>query len=731
MSKIIKRTIAPGIVWVEIKAADLSMCCGCPADTVKHLIKARVIRNEDNDKRTFETGPNVLLLSDTLIQNGKLANLSEFVLMQIMYLQGIIIPGHPNFGKFNPIIIGYEDQVKRQLRYVDIGNHGHGSEEEIIEAGFTPENARKIVATKLHYASGAFRSIEDFIDKRYLEDESVEIKNGVFIKRKGVNKFEVSYEHECVSIDLGLNSHQQYHVPYDLPFRKIEPSYFSITHIGEGNGWDIRRPCMSSLLHYKGKNYLIDAGPNIMDNLQKLGIGLSEIDGIFITHIHDDHFAGITDLLNVERRLNLFCINLVRKTAENKLSALFHSNLDLLKIAFNYIELAFDEWNNLDGLEVLPTYSPHTVETTVFHFRVRYNGQEKSYLHLADTINFDEFDKIIQSAPEIFTNEDRNYVRDSYMKKVNLKKLDVGGGLIHGHLSDYANDQSDSLVMAHTTNEITGPDSRFRNAEFGSTDHLIQPSYFNLYRIRAKLYLSHYSSYLTGKDIDTLNSLTFKHFLPGEKLLFDNKNPLIYLLISGLFSYKNELGIDQKLDAGNFMGFSRHYKKESSERSYKSLSHACCLEIPLSVMNEIFIQNNLKDHFYEGLRLLDILKDAYLIYFSLSGSIFFDLVIEAQNLYIPNETFRDEDLTDNLYIITEGSVDVIYEGKFSVKIFKHQHFGGLNLLQEYRRPQRFVFGAKVKAVSIPIEKIYKIPALLWRLIELEEMRYQLGIQGKR
>ena len=47
---------------------------------------------------------------------------------------------------------------------------------------------------------------------------------------------------------------------------------------------------------YQGRYYLMDAGPNIMETLKSLGIDVGEIEGIFHTHSHDDHFAGLPAL---------------------------------------------------------------------------------------------------------------------------------------------------------------------------------------------------------------------------------------------------------------------------------------------------------------------------------------------------------------------------------------------------------------------------------------------------
>ena len=78
---------------------------------------------------------------------------------------------------------------------------------------------------------------------------------------------------------------------YPLGFKSIDRDYFSIIHLGQGDEWDVNRPCMASIVVFQGKIYLIDAGPNISYTLTALGIGVNEIEGIFHTHCHDDNFA--------------------------------------------------------------------------------------------------------------------------------------------------------------------------------------------------------------------------------------------------------------------------------------------------------------------------------------------------------------------------------------------------------------------------------------------------------
>ena len=51
----------------------------------------------------------------------------------------------------------------------------------------------------------------------------------------------------------------------------------------------------------------MDAGPNIDYALMALGIGVNEIDGIFHTHCHDDHPAGLTTLIRGAQAHHLLC----------------------------------------------------------------------------------------------------------------------------------------------------------------------------------------------------------------------------------------------------------------------------------------------------------------------------------------------------------------------------------------------------------------------------------------
>ena len=730
MPQIVKKNIMPGVVYIEIKEVNLYMCCGCPADIVKHLKIYGAIRQTEIDGVKCETGPNAILLADTPIQHGKLTNLTEFPILQMFYLQGVSIPGHPNYRKFKPLLIGNKRDLGLQLDYVSLGNHGIESIEELTRFVRNDEMAQKIFATKIHYAGGKLKKISDFIDTVPIDEGNSHIGEDVFLERLGVNRFKLMYKDESVEIDLSLKIGQRYKSPYQLQRKQLFPEKYSIIHTGEGNGWDVNRPCMASIMYYNGKVYLLDAGPNITENLDKLGVSLSEVTGIFLSHIHDDHFAGITDLLNAEHRLKLYATKMVRYTARLKISAMIRSEFDLMSHVFDCIDLDFNDWQQIDeGLEVMPSYSPHTVETSIFQFRAAdKKGNYKKYLHLADTINFREFDIIYKSNPEIIDEQDVAYLRENYLATVDLKKLDVGGGAIHGHLSDYEEDNSKKLVMAHTDMEIYQENHRFCNASFGDIDHLVVDEDFNSFKSRAKDFLSCYLYTVDEFDIDRLASSEIAFYEPEQEILDESKGiDHIYLIVTGIVKFRNDENVCKYLGSANFLGLTGAFVLNARKRErYIAKSHVCCLKVEIRMFNEVFDRYNLWESIQYALEVSDILRASYLGQLTLSNYTFYRLAKKSEILELEAD-FTKSDLENNLFVLIEGDVTVLFDEKYLIGISTHQHFGGQKILSGIRHNQRYLINSSVKVLRVPVEQILEVPVLLWKLLEMEEKRYQLSI----
>src|SRR5581483_11946553 len=156
---------------------------------------------------------------------------------------------------------------------------------------------------------------------------------------------------------------------------------------------------MGAIVVYQGRIYLVDAGPNLLAGLTALGIGINEVDGIFHTHCHDDHFAGLTTLIQGDRRLKHFATPLVRAGIVKKFSALLGVEDSDFDNYFDVVDLKEGEWNDVDGLEVRPVFSPHRVEPTVVFFRTVMAGGWRTYAHLADIVALKTLGEMVTDDP--------------------------------------------------------------------------------------------------------------------------------------------------------------------------------------------------------------------------------------------------------------------------------------------------------------------------------------------
>jgi hemerythrin len=597
MSKIKKIQVTNGVYWVEISEAGVYLLCGCPADVVKHLMRRGFIMTAEKEGVSYETGPNMILLSDVLVQNGSFANLAEFPVLQMLYRQGMILPGHPNNTGEKPMIIGSKAQVQSQMEYIYRGNYGLTSKEEIMEAGISPEKAHDMMRVKMKFAFGKIRPTEDLLDSKIVAKESVEIKNNVYIKRVRVNIFEVSYKEEHVTIDLNMPAHVTYESPYPLGHYHIKREYFGIIHSGEGDGWDINRPTMSSILMFQGRIYLIDAGPNMLYILNRLGIGVNEIEGIFHTHSHDDHFCGIPTLMRTDQKIKYFATPLVRDSVIKKMCALLSMDEEQFYAYFDVHDLEFDTWNNVSGLNVKPIFSPHPVETSIFTFRAICEDGYISYGHFADIASMDVLKGMITEDPNAagLSQDDFDTIRKEYLTTVNIKKLDIGGGMIHGRAEDFKKDMSEKLILAHTAHELTNSQKAIGSgAPFGMTDVLIPAIQDYSFR-SAYQYLRSYFPKAPFHQVYILLNNDVITFNPQSILIKGGVvNTELFLIISGnvemIYADAHSSSI---LSAGALLGEMSGLIGTPSNETYRATSFVQALRLPSNLYLDFVKQNGL------------------------------------------------------------------------------------------------------------------------------------------
>lgn len=721
MSGLRKIDITPGIAWVEVPEQGLYVLCGCPPDTVKHLMRRGLILPTEIDGTKAETGPNAILLSDVMVQNGAFCNMAEFPVLQMFYRQGMLLPGHPNNTGLKPLIIGRHDQVQAQLQYIYRGNYGLISEQEMIEAGASPEEAAELMRLKLRFAFGAIRHPREMLDTLTLGEEPVDLGGGVMLERKALNVFSFSYEDASVTVDLNLPPYQVHECPFPLGFHQVSREYFSVIHSGDGDGWDIRRPSMGAVLCYQGGIYLVDAGPSLLSTLTALGIGVNEIEGIFQTHSHDDHFAGLTALIHADQRIKYYASPMVRAAVAKKLSSLLAIEEEEFQEYFDVRDLTEGQWNDIDGLEVRPIFSPHPVETTCFYFRTLAEGGYRTYAHLADIAALDTLSGMIThdaGTPGISHQRFEAVARD-YLRPADVKKVDIGGGLIHGRAEDFTADSSTKIILAHTTESLTDEQKRIGSgASFGTTEVLV-PGTSDYLRRMAFHHLQTYFPNVRPPHLRVLLNGDLITFNPETILLKEGTpNRDIYLVVSGQVEMltTGERGFRSTLSSGALIGELSGLHDLPSTETYRAVSFVQALRISCDLYMAFVMRHDLFADISRLLENREVLQRTYLFGEVVATG---TLNIIADDMVL--HTIQDGEKLD----VPEHAVGLVrsgclhrFRGSREVEVLRSgDHFGEEAAIFEMPRLASFIAEGLTEVYTISASVLRDIPGVRWKLFE--------------
>ncbi|NVK18794.1 MAG: bacteriohemerythrin [Methylocystaceae bacterium] len=720
MSHIRKSKLASGVFWLDFLGADLRVLCGCPADSVKHMMKRGVIMSNEASPVFHESGPNAILLSDLTVQKGSFANLGEFPVLQMLYRQGMILPNHPGNTGVKPLLMGHPDQLAAQIQYIHRGNYGLLNEDEMIEVGTPVDQARAFMRLKLKFAFGKIADSEDLLDSLVIESTPTPIRNGVSVRRLSTNIFEFEYKGELVTVDLNLGQNEQYAPSYNLGHYQVGREYFSVVHSGEGDGWDIERPSMASVITFQGKVYLIDVGPNIETTLHALGIDISEIDGIFMTHCHDDHFAGLPSLIRSDHRIKFYSTALVRQATVKKLCSLMSLDESRFEYFFEVHNLQDGIWNNVEGLEVKPVFSPHPMETTVLFFRTQWGAGYKSYAHMADIASFDVLEGMVtedDSQPGL-TREFCEQIKANYLEPADIKKVDNGGGLIHGMAKDFNEDRSGKIIFAHTARPLNENERQIGSgAPFGTEDVLIPSNHDYLFG-RAYGFMQSFFPHLPQNQFRLLLNHEVVKFNPEEIILRDGQEiEYTYFLLTGSAEMLDQSQTIHRMSAGCFIGDMQGLCDLTACATYRAVSFVRALKLPMDMYKEFVKRNDI----FQSIALLaekrELLQKSWLFGGSISDGRK-NAIATTMHVTKHTDILHDYDtVRDYIGLIKEGSVHLKLGDEIFLTLGPGESLFEDHAVYGMESIFNLEFSEHAAIAMIPIVTIKEVPVVQWKLLE--------------
>jgi hemerythrin len=445
--------------------------------------------------------------------------------------------------------------------------------------------------------------------------------------------------------------------------------------------------------------------------------------------VHDDHFAGLTALMRSDHRINYYAAPMVRASMFKKLAALLGLQERGIERYFAVHHLEQERWNDIDGLEVRPVFSPYPVETTILFFRTLWEGGYRTYAHLADIASFKVLEDMVTDEPGRSGLSASLYrqVRDQYLTPADVKKIDIGGGLIHGSAADFAQDGSAKIYLSHTHRELRDGEKEIGSqAIFGMQDDLIaahqdylmQAAYYALQEYLPEL-PRHQTGLLLNSPVVSIN--------PG--IIFIKKgviHPYVYLMLTGLVEYlEADREIRTLFPAGSLVGELAGLRQEPAGGTCRSLSYVRALRIPADVYFTVIRQGGLYDRICKLHRTREFLQRTWLF-----GEMMSDPVKNRIARAVTSRILKSgEELCSRhpgrLLLIRSGAAQIHCGGRPVERIGAGDFFGEEEALCGSAR--RFVAKAvrKTEVLAVPLESIQDVPIVQWKL--LERLRRRIAV----
>ena len=324
------------------------------------------------------------------------------------------------------------------------------------------------------------------------------------------------------------------------------------------------------------------------------------------------------------------------------------------------------------------------------------------------------------------TSKLKNKVWNDYLTPVQVKKIDIGGGIIHGKAKDFKDDKSKKIILAHTAHKLSKEEQLIGcSVTFGSTDVLVEghedyPLEFG------SAYLKGYYPNVEDGEIHMLLNCKRELISPGTILLKDKEIPdHACLVLTGVAEFiSTEEKISYQLSSGTLIGDLSVLFDLKSTGIYRALSHIEALKIPKILFKEFVHRNKLTDKLKKTHEITEFLQKTWLFGESISSPVQSQI---AQNMTLNKYSKGEKIEHDGLMIIKEGKVELrdLQSDKSSNKhiIAKGDFWGGENMIKCKARKSSAKAIIRTKVYTITNTEIIKqIPIIRWKLFEESQKR---------
>jgi ribonuclease BN (tRNA processing enzyme) len=162
----------------------------------------------------------------------------------------------------------------------------------------------------------------------------------------------------------------------------------SVTFVGAGDAFNAAGRCHACyFVRASTTCFLLDCGPTVLLGLKQAGLPVNDVDTVFISHLHGDHFAGIPFLFlawlfETERHRPVTIVG--PQGTEQRVREVYRAmyrDLSTRPMPFEvrYVEVEPGEIRQFGPVELLPFRVPHQETEVSLGFRLAVDGKTITY----------------------------------------------------------------------------------------------------------------------------------------------------------------------------------------------------------------------------------------------------------------------------------------------------------------------------------------------------------------
>jgi hemerythrin len=300
-----------------------------------------------------------------------------------------------------------------------------------------------------------------------------------------------------------------------------------------------------------------------------------------------------------------------------------------------------------------------------------------------------------------------------------LKKIDIGGGMVHGNVKDFQEDTSGRLLLSHYSRELTPEEKEIGSSTTFGTIDVLMKGQKEEFRRHAFVYLQANLPGVSSYDLRILINHPIMLINPGAIFLKEGDASLEMLLLLSGWVERIRIcdNIFDTLSPGSLIGEDTLLDKRPSQYTYRASSFVWVLRLPIGFYNEVIRRNGLSDYMRRVADLRNYLNTISLFSEGLSAAVLGRIIDGAtERNFQANELINGKDILV-INIVRSGLVERTVDGKILDVLNPHDSFGEEGAILKIPSLYRLRALKETSVLQIPGELLEDVPKIRWKILE--------------